>query len=172
MWKIFAISLLLIPSLSFAQLKVGKPLPEVSISDKQGGLVVGGAWSSNRIKGKVTTLMYVDPDEKTLNEHVEQALKKENFPRDKFHSIAVVNTAATWKPDSMIKSVLKNKQQEFPDSEYVMDRNKVLVKEWGLGDDTYHILLFGKDGSVLYEKKGALNTQEVQKLIRLVRENL
>jgi YtfJ family uncharacterized protein len=163
---------LLLPSLGKAQPEVGKSLPVVEIKGKEGGLVAGGDWTSSRIRGKVITLMYVDPDEKEVNEHVEQALKREDFPRDKYGSVAVINTAATWKPDSAIKMVLKRKQNEFPDTEYVMDRRKVLVERWGLADDAYHVLTFGKDGRLLFQKAGRLSESDIQKLIRIIRENM
>ena len=94
-----------------AQLSIGSIPAPVKISGAQGGKVAGGNWSSAEIKGKVYTVMYVDPDEKDLNEHVERALKSENFPRDKYGSMAIVNSAATWKPDAVIRMILKSKQK-------------------------------------------------------------
>lgn len=155
-----------------AQPVKGRPLPAVEIAGPEGGAVAGGAWHSASMSGKVTTLMYVDPDEKDVNAHVEQALKKENFSRDHFASVAVINTAATWKPDSVIRMVLKSKQKEFPDTRYVMDRRKVLVRHWKLADDNYHVLTLDREGRVLYEKAGALNDADIRQLIRLIRENL
>lgn len=174
MYNILAIvvTALIFPLLVFAQPELDSRLPAVQLSSKDGGLVTGGAWSSSGIKGKVITLMYVDPDEKEVNEHVEQALKKENFPRDKYGSIAVINAAATWKPDSVIKMVLKRKQKDFPDTEYVMDRRKVLVEKWGLADDAYHVLTFAPDGRLLFQKAGRLSEGEIQKLIRIIRDHL
>lgn len=156
----------------FAQLTVGTVPTQVNISGDQGGKVAGGDWSSAEIKGMVYTVMYVDPDEKDVNEHVERSLKSENFPRDKYGSMAIVNTAATWKPDAVIRMLLKGKQKDFPDSIYIMDQDKVLVKKWGLKDDSYHVLTFGKDGRLLYSKSGRLSEQDIQQLKRIIRSNL
>ena len=155
-----------------AQLSIGSIPAPVKISGAQGGKVAGGNWSSAEIQGKVYTVMYVDPDEKDLNEHVERALKSENFPRDKYGSMAIVNSAATWKPDAVIRMILKSKQKDYPDSIYIMDQDKVLVKKWGLKDDSYHVLTFGRDGKLLYSKSGALNEQDIQQLKRIIRTNL
>ncbi len=155
-----------------AQLAIGSMPSAVKISGDQGGKVTGGDWSSTEIKGKVYTVMYVDPDEKDLNEHVERSLKSENFPRDKYGSMAIVNSAATWKPDAVIKMILKGKQKDYPDSIYIMDRDKVLVRKWGLRDDSYHVLTFGKDGTLLYSKSGALSDQDIRELKRIIRANL
>ena len=155
-----------------AQVAIGTAPSTVRITGDQGGKVAGGDWSSDEIRGKVYTVMYVDPDEKDVNEHVERSLKAENFPRDKYGSMAIVNTAATWKPDAVIKMILKSKQKDYPDSIYIMDRQKVLVKKWGLKDYNYHVLTFGKDGKLLYSKAGALSDRDIQELKRIIRSNL
>lgn len=155
-----------------AQLSMSAVPPSVRLSGAQGGKVAGGDWSSSEIRGKVFTVMYVDPDEKDLNEHVERSLKAENFPRDKYGSMAIVNTAATWKPDAVIRMILKGKQKDYPDSIYVMDQDKVLVQKWGLKDDSYHVLTFGQDGALLYSKSGALSDRDIQQLKRIIRANL
>lgn len=171
--KLSMLLMILCPAVpAVAQLSLSAIPPIVRISGNQGGKVSGGDWSSSEIKGKVYTVMYVDPDEKDLNEHVERSLKSENFPRDKYGSMAIVNTAATWKPDAVIKMILKGKQKDYPDSIYIMDQDKVLVKKWGLKDDSYHVLTFGKDGKLLYSKSGALNDQDIQQLKRIIRSNL
>lgn len=155
-----------------AQVAIGTTPSPVRIAGEQGGRVAGGEWSSTEIKGKVYTVMYVDPDEKDVNEHVERSLKAENFPRDRYGSIAIVNTAATWKPDAVIRMILKGKQKDYPDSIYVMDQDKVLVKKWGLKDDSYHVLTFDKDGRVLYSKAGTLNERDIQELKKIIRTHL
>lgn len=162
----------LIPFLINAQPVTGQYLPDLTLTGKNGGKVDGSTWKSTELKGKVYTVMYVDPDEKDINEHVERALKKENFPRDKYGSVAIVNAAATWKPDSMIRMVLKSKQKDYPDSIYVMDREKVLVKKWRLADDDYHVLTFDKSGRLLYEKAGKMSDSDIRDLVRLIRSNI
>ena len=161
-----------LPLFLLAQLDMGQRPPKVTLEGTDGGKVAGGAWHSGLIGDKVTTVMYVDPDAKEVNEHVERALKAENFPRDRYGSMAIVNAKATWKPDAVIKMVLKGKQKDYPDTMYVMDREKVLVKEWGLADDDYHVLTFDAAGQLLYSQAGKLNDTDVQKLIRIIRSNL
>lgn len=169
---LLTLSLLFFSVVAMAQPKTGQSLPAVTLGGKNGGLVAGGDWQSATLAGKVVTIMYVDPDEKELNEHVERALKKENFPRDRYHSVGMVNTAATWKPDSAIRMVLKNKQKDYPESTYVMDRRKVLVDRWKLADDTYHVLTLDKQGKVLFSKAGKLSDADIRELIGAIRANL
>ncbi|MCK6601261.1 MAG: YtfJ family protein [Bacteroidetes bacterium] len=164
--------LMIVPVLASAQISVGKSLPKVDLSGDSGGRLNGTLWSSSEISGKVFTMMYVDPDEKDVNEAVEQALKKENFPRDKYASIAMINMDATWKPNAVIKMILDGKQKDFPHTIYVMDKDKVLVRKWGLADDNYHVITFDKTGKVIFEKAGKLSDSDIKKLIAVIKENL
>lgn len=166
------LSLLCLPFLGSAQVAVGVVLPKIELSGDAGGRLNGQVWNSSEITGKVYTMMYVDPDEKGINEHVEQALKAENFPRDKYGSIAMINMDATWKPNAVIKMILDGKQKDFPHTIYVMDKDKILVKKWGLADDNYHVITFDKAGKVIFQKAGKLSDADVKKLIEVIKANL
>ena len=147
----------------------GEKPPTVSISGEQGGYVKDGSrWSSSMLQQKIYVMFYVDPDEKDKNERVAQALKKHGFDHNKFGSVAIVNMAATWKPNYIIQKLLEMKQKEYKDTIYVMDKEKVLVDKWGLADDESDILLFDKDGTLLFYKAGRLSDEEITKLIRLI----
>jgi YtfJ family uncharacterized protein len=151
---------------------VGEVPKNVTIDTDNGGLVSGGAWNSSMLKGKVHVLFYVDPDEKDTNEAFSEALKAANFDRDKYSSVAIVNLAATWKPNIVINALLKSKQKKFPHAIYVKDKHKVMVKEWNLEDDNSDVLVFGKDGRLLYYRAGRLDEGEIEKVLTLIKENL
>ncbi len=116
--------------------------------------------------------MYVDPDEKDINAHVEKAMKAENFPRDKFASIAMINMGATWKPNFVINSILEGKQEDFPHTIYVRDMDETIADKWNLKTDTYDIVLFNKKGEVIMSKDGEFSADDVKKLITLIKENI
>ena len=73
--------------------------------------------------------------------------------------------AATWKPNLIIDSILKSKQEKYPNTVYVRDLKKILVSDWGLKDDSYHVLALGADGRVLFSHPDALSETQVQDLI-------
>ncbi|EQC46018.1 YtfJ family protein [Bacteriovorax sp. Seq25_V] len=158
----------LVAQLSFSQTM----LKEIKLSGDQGGRITGQDWSSTELVNKVHVLFYVDPDEKDMNEHVGQALKKEQFSRDNYQSLAVINMGATWKPNFILESVLEGKQKEYPDTIYVKDFNKALVKEWNLQDDSSNVLLFNKKGELIYKIEGKATDEQVTELIGLVKANL
>jgi len=152
--------------------EIGNIPPKVEISGENGGRTDGTAWNSVMLKDKVHVLFYVDPDEKDLNDPLTQALKKRHFDRKKFASVAVVNLAATWKPNVIIEALLKKKQKEFPDTIYVKDKKSVLVKQWKLADDNSDILVFDKKGKLIFKKFGKLSDQEIKSVLTLIDKNL
>ena len=159
-------------SVSQGELLTGSKPPEVILQNQHGGRVDGTPWASAGLVGKVHVLLYVDPDEQELNEHVEQALKKEAFPRTNYASVAVINMAATWIPNFLIAKRLKKKQAEFSHTTFVKDHNKMLVQAWGLKDNSYHIVVFDKQGSVAWSKGGKLTTNDISDLIATIRRHL
>ena len=158
--------------LSATGLMVGSGAPQVILQGKNGGRVNGTAWNSDELRGKVHAVFYVDPDAQKLNEHVEQALKKEAFPRDRYASVAIVNMKATWIPNFLIAKRLKKKQDEFTSTTFVKDKNKLLVKEWGLTDNSYHVVAFDKNGNLLFSQGSKMSDEDVNKLISVIRSNL
>jgi len=156
-----------------AELPIGEIPPKIVLEGDLGGRLDGTAWNSEElISGKVMVLFYVDPDEADLNNHVSDALKAENFPLDKYGSLGVANMGATWLPNFAINIKLKSKQAKHKATIYVKDLEKTIVKSWGLSDDDSDIILFGKDGKVLYSYDGKFSDAQVKELIQAVKDNL
>ena len=156
-----------------AELPIGVIPPKIVLEGDLGGRLDGSAWNSEElISGKVMVLFYVDPDESDLNNHVSDALKAENFPLDKYGSLGVANMGATWLPNFAINIKLKSKQAKHKATIYVKDLEKTFVKSWGLNDDDSDIILFGKDGKVLYSYDGKFSDAQVKELIQVVKDNL
>ena len=152
--------------------EVGKVPSSLTINGEEGGRIDGKAWNSSSLKGKVHILFYVDPDKKDVNEALSKALKKRHFDRSKYASVAIINLAATWMPNIAIEAKLKSKQKEFPDTTYVKDKKKVLVKKWDLADDNSDVLIFDKSGKLIYKKFGKLSAKEISSVLELIEENL
>ena len=156
-----------------AELPLGKIPPKIVLEGDLGGRLDGTAWNSEElISGKVMVLFYVDPDESELNNHVSDALKAENFPLDKYGSIGMANMDATWLPNFAINIKLKSKQEKHKSTIYVKDLKKTVVNKWGLSDDNSDVILFGKDGKVLYSFDGKFSDAQVKEIIQVVKDNL
>ena len=153
-------------------LTLGETPPKVELKEKLGGRLDGKPWSSDELQGKVHVLFYVDPDEKDTNNPASEALNKENFPTEKFESFGIINLAATWMPNFLISSSLEEKQKKYPKTIYVRDYKKVLVNAWKIADDSSNVLAFDKKGKLIFHKDGKLNAEEIQKLIKAIKDNL
>jgi hypothetical protein len=170
-WLVLGLSVFLINQTAQA-LEIGEIPPKVELKEKLGGRLDGKPWSSEELQGKVHVLFYVDPDEKDTNNPTSEALDKEKFPADKFQSWAVINLAATWMPNFLISSALEEKQKRYPKAIYMRDYKKTLVQAWKIADDSSDILAFDKKGKLIFRKDGKLNAEEIQKLIKAIRDNL
>jgi len=169
--KRVVLSFLLVLGSSMA-IELGTVPKAVSIEGKEGGKVDGSAWESSMLKGKIHTVFYVDPDKRDLNNPLADALKARSFDRTKVNSVAIINLAATWLPNVFIESKLKEKQKKFPHTIYVKDKQKVLVKEWGLADDDSDILVFDQKGKLIYKKFGKVSDDEIKEIIALIEKNI
>ena len=166
MKKLFLLSLLLFTCLS--ALELGKVAPTLSISGEDGSILTGEAWSSKVLKGRVTLLFYVDPDTNDDNNPLAVALKKKAFPSSDFHSVAIVNLSSTWIPNILIESHLKSKQKNYPAVTYIKDKTGFILKHWNLKDGHSDVLLFNKNGKLLYQKFKTLSKEEISKVIHLI----
>ena len=156
-----------------AELPIGEIPARVVLKGELGGRLDGTQWSSEElISGKVIVLFYVDPDESELNNHVSDALKAENYPKEKYGSIGMANMAATWLPNFAINMKLKSKQEQYKSTVYVKDLDKTLVKKWNLSDDNSDVVVFDKDGKVLYSVDGKFTDAQVKEIVKVVWDNL
>jgi YtfJ family uncharacterized protein len=153
-------------------IEVGEIPPKVELKGKLGERLDGQPWSSEELRGKVHILFYVDPDEKDTNNDASEALEKEKFPSDKCQSVGMINMAATWLPNFAISSSLKDKQKRYPRTIYVRDYKKVLVDAWKIADDSSNVLAFDRQGRLIFRKDGKLSKEDIQRLIKAIRDHL
>ncbi len=153
-------------------IEMGQIPPKIELKEKLGGRLDGTPWSSEELQGKVHVLFYVDPDEKDTNNDASDALDREKFPSDKYQSVGIINMAASWLPNFVISSSLNDKQKRYPRTIYVRDYKKVLVNAWKIADDSSNVLAFDKQGKLIFRKDGKLSSEEIQKLIKSIRDHL
>ena len=113
-----------------------------------------------------------DPDEVDLNNDASEAIKAEDFDKQKYGSIAVINIAATWMPNFAIQMKLESKQKDYPTTTYVKDMEKILVEQWGLADDSNDVLIFDREGKVVFSVDGQLNPSQIEEMLETIRKNL
>jgi len=166
-----AISLFLTTITAFS-LTIGETPKAITLEGESGGRIDGTAWNSSMLKDKVFVLFYVDPDEKDTNNAFSEALKAKKYDLNNYGTVAIINLEATWLPNFAIESSLKKKQEKYPNTTYVKDVHKLLIKEWELQDDSSDILIFDKSGKLIYSFAGELDETEIAKALKLIDENL
>jgi len=151
-----------------AELKIGEKAPDFSLKDSQGKLY---SLNSDEFQGRVLSIFYVDPDEKDLNNHVEDALiQDKGLDRVKsYKSFGITNLKASNMPNFIIKSVIKSKQEKTG-AIILLDYDYTILNLWGLKNDSSDLVVLDKDRICRYIYKGKLPPEEVVKAINIIKE--
>lgn len=173
--KKIILSLSVLFSSLFAEVSVGSQLSALSLQGDTGGYVEKGmTWSSAMLHGKTTMLMYVDPDEKSKGEIFKPTIEafERDLDFDKFQILVILNLKATWKPNTLINTLVKNKMKDYPKRIYVLDKESVLVKAWDLKDEAYNTLLIDEKAKVIYSHSGEWKKGEIKEIDTLIRKRV
>ena len=153
-------------------LQLNKEPPILELSGALGGRVSGQTWSSSELKGKMHVLFYVAPAHKDMNKKATDAIREQNFSREHYASVAVVNMAASSWPNWIIAKKIASSQKEFPNTIYVKDVERAFVKSWGLKDNSNNVVLISSAGKVLYSFQGKLPDVEIKKLLSMMQKEM
>jgi predicted transcriptional regulator len=147
-----------------ALLKVGSKVTAVKVKDANDK----PAWTPD-VGKKVLTIFYTDPDVKDMNERFREVLKAKNFSKKKYRGYGVVNLKDTWKPNFIIRKVIRGKIKKF-NSTILTDPDNVFKKRWRLGncDENDVVIIVGKDKKVKYIKKTKMSAGEIKKAVKLI----
>lgn len=161
-------------TMASASISMGNGPKSIILEGKLGGRITGEMWTSQTelANNKVNLFFYIDPDNRTLNDDLAERLKAENFPRDRYASTVVINMGATWLPNEFLEATLKRKQKQYPDTTYVKDLDKTLVKEWGLPDNSYSVMAFDKEGKLWYSRDGKFSEEQIDEVINGIKARL
>ncbi len=151
-------------------LKVGDLAPDFKLKDAKNKEFT---LNSPEFTGRALLIMYVDPDEKDLNVHVEDALIKErdagNLSKTAFRSFGITNLKDTSLPNFLIRQIIKSKQEKTG-AIILLDYDHSLLNTWGLKKDSSDVILLDKNRICQFIYRGKLPAEEVVKLIGLIKE--
>ena len=158
----------------------GKVLPAVSVSSKgelveTDGKIKAQPWSTASLAGRVRVVQHMAGRSaaKELNEALIEALKKAEFPKDRYQTTTIINlNDAMIGTSGIVASKAESGKKEFPWSCVVLDAKGDVRKAWGLDKSSSAIAVLNADGEVLFFKDGALSADEVTKVITLVEGEL
>ena len=147
-------------------------LSTITISGKDGSKTNGESWNSSKLQGKVTAIFYIDPDKKNINKKMQEGLKALQLDRKYFQSVAIIDLASTWIPNSMINKVISKKQKKYPHTTYILDKKNFFNKNWGLPKDSYYVMVTNPEKKVVYAFQGKLDDKESNKLYYKLKEEI
>lgn len=159
--------LVLVSSLSNAQntnnMSLGKQVQSIQLKDANDVIK-----NIPYLGEYTTTIFYTDPDAKDVNDELSNAIKARKYPETKYKGIGVGNCADTWIPDAAIRMGARDKEKQFPGAVILLDEDRLLAKQWGLGDcnDAGVVIIIGKDKKIKFmravkssiESKGIIST--------------
>jgi len=160
------IIILVAMSVSLMAIDIGKPLPSIVLSSKNGGYADGKAWHSKHLEGSVHLIIYMDPDKRKNIEPLMKAIRQTSSKH--FTMVAIVNLAATWMPNRVLISKLNEQKSKMKRTEYVFDKKRILVSGWGLPDDDTTVIITDKKGRVFYQKNGKLSDTDVATILKKI----
>ena len=151
-----------------SELKVGEKALNFSLKDSQGKVYT---LDSDEFKGRVVSIFYVDPDEKDLNNHVEDALLKDQGldRKNAYKGFGIANLKDSMMPNFILKSVIKNKQEKTG-AIILLDYNYTILNLWGLKNNSSDIVVLDKERICRYVHNGKLPPDEVSKVINIIKE--
>ncbi len=150
------------------ELKIGEMAPNFSLQDYSGKVYT---LDSQEFQGRVISIFYNDPDKKTWNRHVEDALLKDDGldRKNNYTSLCITNLKASKLPDLIIKRVIKSRQEKTG-SLILLDSDYNIIKAWGLKNYSSDIVVLDKEKICRYVYNGKLPPEEVEKLISVIKE--
>lgn len=177
MKKIILISLLwLTASTSFAEgIVVGQPLPHLNIAERgelllENDDVTYTAWQAPLQPGKAHVLQYMagTAGASKINEPFTERLKiTEDL--DILVTTVINLDDATWGTTGFVISEVKKNKRLFPMSQLVLDEDGLGRETWNLPRKSSAIVITDGGGIVQYVKQGAMDEQEIESALDLLR---
>ncbi len=163
----FGFLMLIGMSVVCAQIKVGEKAPEWAFPNADDTMHTMDNWA-----GKILQINYVDPDESEMNEPFNDAVKYaidtlKIIERETFKGFGIVDCAATWKPDFLIRKIAGAKAEKF-ETTILFDYDAKLRDSWNLKKDSYNIVIVDKDRIVRAVIKDKIPESDFQKYIQLI----
>jgi len=146
--------------------------PPLTLKGENGGLCGGKEWNSKVLKDKVNLVLYVDPDKQDWVKPLVMKLDSINYSPDSLGVTFILNTDATIIPDFIIRNRVQEKAKTSTNIAYVLDRKKLLVRQWNLKDDNINILLLDSSGKIIQKHHGQMTRKFINQFITKIDQSI
>lgn len=118
-------------------------------------------------------IFYVDPEVHKQNEAFTYEIE-ENHAADSpdIYGFGIINAKdAPWYPNGIIRSMAR-KRTEKNGALVLMDENRILARQWGLGDcdDCFVMLFVTKEGELVFMRKGEFSEQDKRDFYKMIEQ--
>ncbi len=169
--RFIVLAMLAIVSLN-AQIEVNKNLPDLVLSGDKGGGINGEEWKSSDLKNKLNIIFYVAPNQQDDVEPLLNKIDSAGYSLESVNVTLIINTEATWIPNSIIEGKVKGKAKDDTTKNYVLDKDEVLLSEWKLSEDNPNIIVVDKSGRVIYFLNEELNEDYGNDLLKIIERKI
>lgn len=132
-------------------------------------------WQLSNGEGKVQLVQHIAgrSTAKELNAPLIEAIKVARLPRDRYQTVTIINVDdALFGTSNFVRSRAEETKREFPWSSIVVDNKGVVAQDWQLTAKSSAIVLLDQEGAVLFAKEGALDSEQIDSVIMLIKEAL
>lgn len=115
-------------------------------------------------------IFYIDPDARKQNEAFTYELEESHrADSPEIYGFGIINAKDSWYPNGAMRSIAR-KRTEKNGALVLMDDNRILAREWGLGDcnDRFVLLFIDKKGNLVFMRKGELSEQDKEEFYQLI----
>ncbi len=167
-WILLAVMQILFTASTLAQVEIHKNLPNIVLSGTDGGNINGSDWESGNLTNKINLIYYISPSQQKVVEPLLEKIDKKKYSFEELSTTLIINTEATWIPNSVIVGKVKGKAEEDTTKTYVLDKSEVLLEKWKLSEDNPNILLINEKGEVVFSNTDELTVEIENKLINQI----
>ena len=148
------------------------PIKQIKLAKKNGGYANGKSWNSDSLLGKTNVIIYVDPGKMSDVKDLISVLEEKNYNKNKLGLTYIVNTDATFIPTFIIKSKIKKRAEKTEKIMYVLDNDKVLVKNWQLTDNSANVLILNERNRQLYHYSQKMNDEQIEIVLNIIENEM
>jgi len=132
-------------------------------------------WESNSLRGKIRVIHHMAgrASAKEIGDPWIMALRKANFPKNKFQTVTIINIDdSIFGTGRIVASKTKDNAIDNPASVFVTDDDSTARKKWGLKEENFAVIIIDKKGKVLKFKEGKMSSREIKAFLKIIKSKM
>lgn len=175
--NILLASTIALSSSAALSLKVGEPLPELSIPSK-GELILEGSkvkyseWNTKQLKAGVPAIIFHLParmESQPIIDPLTAELEKYEFG-DTLQALTIINLAdALPFTSGIVASELKKNKKKHPESNIIADDKSRALAAWELEKRNVYVAVMNTEGSLIHLHEGPMSQEQITNIVEMTK---